>query len=347
MKKVFFTGLMFIFAFVLIACGTKEETVDYSGVYTGYSWKDEVKGVAFEDATEYIETTLHLSKEGIIEDASIDFKMKKGDVWISRLDTTAEVSVDFDVTPTAATPGTAYVPGTSMFSVTTNALMSFYAVAVDTDGTVAVLLVDPITRYQFEMKIPSDFDFTTLVGDFTIGSGLIVPTVRTAGGALINPTSWDNLATKTFFNISGYSHVVKDTGVFEGVSNSSTIQFMLEKLGVTFVDGKATEMAVDYGFFGLGGWAGNYSAIRQFLIGKSALEVLSLVDWTFEDYVPGINDQNQFGVDVPAGVTRTAQDSYDTIAGATVRMSRESESYQKALVAAGILTLDQVIFGRF
>ena len=347
MKKVLFLGLIFIFAFVLIACGSKEETVDYSGVYTGYSWKDEVKGVQFEDATEYIETTLHLSKEGIIEDASMDFKIKRGDTWVSRLDTTAQVSVDFDVTPTQATPGSSYVAGTSMFSVSTVATMSFYAVAVDTDSTVAVLMVDPITRYQFEMKIAGDADFSALVSDFTIGSGLLVPTLRAAGGALVNPTSWDNLATKTFFNISGYSHVVNDTGVLEGVTNASTLQFMLEKLGVTFVDGKATAMDVTYGFFGLGGWAGNYQAIRQYLIGKSALEVLSLVDWTFEDYIPAINDQNQFGVDVPAGVTRTAQDSYDTIAGATVRMSRDSESYQKALVAAGILTLDQVIYGRF
>lgn len=347
MKKVFFAGLILVFAFVLIACGPKEEAVDYSGVYTGYSWKGETSGVSFEDATEYIETTLTLNEEGVIEDASIDFKMKKGDVWISRLDTAANVTIDYSVTPVAATPGASYVAGSSMFTVSTAAMMSFYAVGVDSEGTVAVLLVDPITRYQFEIKLDQSFDYTRTVAEFTIGSGLIVPTKRVAGGALLSPTSWDDLAEKTFFNITGYSHVVKDTGVLQGVSNSSTIQLMLEKLGVTFVDGKPQAMDTDYGFFGLGGWAGNYEGIREYLIGKSALEVLSLVDWTNERYVPSINDQNQFGIDVEAGATVTVQDSFDLIAGASVRMSRESESYQKALVAAGILTLDQVIYGRF
>ncbi len=48
-----------------------------------------------------------------------------------------------------------------------------------------------------------------------------------------------------------------------------------------------------------------------------------------------------------AGATKTAQDSLDGIAGATVRMSRESTSFQRALVAAGILTEEDVIKGRF
>lgn len=234
-----------------------------------------------------------------------------------------------------------------MFNITTHDMMSFYAVAVDQDGTVAGVMVDPITRYQFEFKLPASFDFSQPISSLTIGSGWIVPTVRTAGGGLLRPESWDTLAEKHFLNISGFSHVVKDSGVLEGVSGTTSVQVMLEKLGVTFTSGVPQAKAVSYGFLGLGGWSGNYAAIQTYLIGKNALEVLSLVDWTNERYAPAINDQNQFGVDVPAGATRTAQDSYDTIAGATVRMSRESESYQKALVEAGILTLDQVIIGRF
>jgi hypothetical protein len=226
-------------------------------------------------------------------------------------------------------------------------MMSFYAIAVDENGTVAGVMVDPITRYQFEFKLPAEFDFSAPVSSLTIGSGLIVPTVRTSTAGLVKPESWDGLSDKHFFNISAFSHVVKDDGVLQGVSGTTTVQAMLEKLGVIFASGVPQEKAISYGFFGKGGWSGNYAAIKQFLVGKNALEVLSLVDWTNGRYAPAINAQNQFGIDVPAGATKTAQDSYDTIAGATVRMSRESESYQKALVEAGILTLDQVIIGRF
>jgi hypothetical protein len=49
-----------------------------------------------------------------------------------------------------------------------------------------------------------------------------------------------------------------------------------------------------------------------------------------------VNENNEFGVDVQTGATRTIQNSTDGISGATVRMSRESTSYQRALVDAGI-----------
>jgi Na+-transporting NADH:ubiquinone oxidoreductase subunit NqrC len=60
-----------------------------------------------------------------------------------------------------------------------------------------------------------------------------------------------------------------------------------------------------------------------------------------------INDDNFFGVDVVSSATKTAQNSVDGISGATVRISRESTSYQRALVKAGILEEKEVIKGRF
>ena len=331
----------------LVACGESEEVVDYSGVYEGYSWSGEASGVAFEDATQYIKTTLYIAKDGTIVDAAMDFQIQRNGVWVSRLVTEATAEINYEVNPVAATPGANYAAGTSMFTVTTGDWMSFYAVGVSEDGTVALLLVDPITRYQFEIKLPSTFDFSQNVSALTVGSGLLVPTRRTAGGALVSPNDWESLAEKHFLNMSYWSHVVTDTGVLEGVSATSSVQLMLEKFGVEFVGGVPQQMDADTGFTGLGGWAGNYGAIREYLVGKSALEVLSLVDWTDEKYEGSINENNQFGVDVVAGATRTAQNSIDTYAGATVRLSRESESYQKALVAAGILTLEEVIIGRF
>jgi len=52
-------------------------------------------------------------------------------------------------------------------------------------------------------------------------------------------------------------------------------------------------------------------------------------------------------VDTVTGATKTVQDSVDTISGATVRMSRESGAYQRALVDAGILEEKDVIKGRY
>jgi hypothetical protein len=347
MKKILTYLVTLTSILFLVACGESEEVIDYSGVYEGYAWSGEATGVTFEEATQYIKTTLYIAKDGTIVDAAMDFQIQRNGVWVSRLVTEATAEIDFSVNPVAATPGTNYAAGTSMFTVTTGDWMSFYAIGVDADGTVALLMVDPITRYQFEIKLPSTFDFTQSVSTLTVGSGLLVPTRRTAGGALISPTDWESLSDKHFLNMSYWSHVVTDTGVLEGINASSSVQLMLEKFGVTFSSGIPQEMNSKTGFTGLGGWAGNYGAIREHLVGKNALQVLSLVDWTDEKYEGSINDQNQFGVDVATGATRTAQNSIDTYAGATVRLSRESESYQKALVAAGILMIEDVVIGRF
>lgn len=132
------------------------------------------------------------------------------------------------------------------------------------------------------------------------------------------------------------------------MDGNSTVQEFLEAMGVEFSGVTPQPQAVAYGYFGIGGWAGNYTAIANYLIGQNARDVTSLVDWTAERYQRSINDQNQFGVDVETGATRTAQlSTVDGIAGATVRMSRESTSYQRALVDAGVISEDDVIIGRF
>ena len=76
-------------------------------------------------------------------------------------------------------------------------------------------------------------------------------------------------------------------------------------------------------------------------------ELTSLVDWSAQRYAGSIDAENRFGVDATTGATRTAQNSVDAIAGATVRVSRESTAYQRALVAAGILDESEVVIGRF
>jgi len=81
--------------------------------------------------------------------------------------------------------------------------------------------------------------------------------------------------------------------------------------------------------FGLGGWKGNHEAIAQNLIGQDATQLTSLVDWTLPRYAGAVNEDNAFGVDVESGATNTVQNSCDGISGATVRVSRESTSYQK------------------
>ncbi|WP_201756919.1 hypothetical protein [Isachenkonia alkalipeptolytica] len=74
-------------------------------------------------------------------------------------------------------------------------------------------------------------------------------------------------------------------------------------------------------------------------------EFTSLVDWS--EYEDSIYDENQFGVDVESGATRTIQNSIDTISGATLRISQEATSFQRALVSAGILEEEEVVIGRF
>ena len=152
---------------------------------------------------------------------------------------------------------------------------------------------------------------------------------------------------KNIFNITGFNHVISDYGTFDGVTETSTMQELLEAAGVMFTAGVPDEHAISYGRHSAGGWQGNYEAIEEYLIGKSALDLDTLVDWDVERWGDAVNEDNFFGIDVPAGATRSAQDSYDTIAGATVRMSRESTSFQRALVKAGILTEEDVVKGRF
>ncbi len=74
---------------------------------------------------------------------------------------------------------------------------------------------------------------------------------------------------------------------------------------------------------------------------------VALVDWSIDRYAGAVNEDNVFGVDVESGATRTVQDSIDGISGATVRMSREATSYQRALVDASILSEEDVVIGRF
>jgi hypothetical protein len=344
MKKWIHVLMISFLMVILFACNQKP---NYEGVYTGYSWKDESKGVSFEDATEYIESKMTLDKNGIIVDFTMDFKVKKGTEWVSRLNQSSTVSIDYSKTPTIATVGEQTTNGLSMFTIQTTDFMSFYAYGVSNQNVVALAIVDPVTRYIFEAKIPNDFNYDLPISALTIGNGLFIPTIRTSSGGLIRPTTWDTYQTKNVFNISLWSHVLVDSGVFEGITMTSTVKELLQTLDITFVNGLPQEKAASYGFSGLGGWKGNYEAIRTYLIGKNASEMTSLVNWNIEKFALGINDDNFFGIDTQAGGTKTAQDSFEGIAGATVRMSRESTSFQRALVAAGIITEDQVIKGRF
>jgi hypothetical protein len=343
---------LFLLLMLLAACtpvtdnsGTEEASLQ--GHYVGYSWQGEVDGVELAEANQYIETVLELDEEGNITDAKMRFFVQKDGFWITRQSGNAFVSVDFSVVPTQATPGENYAPGNSMFTIFTADLMSFYAVAVSPENVTAVALVCPVTRYQYEIRLTPDSDFTMPMSEVTIGSGMLVPTVRTSGAGLLKPDDWDLLADKNIFNIDRWSHVVNDKGIFEGIDEASSLMDFLEAMGVEFAGGTPQQLDVKYGYFGLGGWKGNYQAIEEFLIGKNATELTSLIDWTLPYYAGAINDENQFGIDVASGATRTVQNSIDGISGATVRMSREGTSYQRALVDAGIIAEDDVIIGRF
>jgi len=323
---------------------------DYSGTYIGYAWGGEAKGVTLEDTGKKIQTILELDKDGTIIDASVLSFKKIDGYWVMRQSGNATVKVDFSVEPTRAIPDIheEYVPGNSMFDVNNGSqdLMSIYAVAVDTDGTAGVLLACPVTRYLFEMKFKPGYDYSTKVGEVTIDSGQLVPTVLTEdGGIKIN--DWSELYGKSILNMTPWSHVLNARGVLEGINDSSTVQEFLEKMGVVFKGSTPEPMEAEYGYTGVGGWAGNYTNISNYLIGKNALELTSLVDWSIERYKKGINADNFFGIDVPTGATKTVQNSIDLITGASIRMSRESNSYQRALVKAGILKEEDVIKGRY
>lgn len=320
-----------------------DEDSDYEGTYVGRFWKGEDEGVPFEEATDYIETILELDAEGTIVDAKMNFFKEVDGYWTMRQSGNAYLEIDYSVDPTTAIPGEEYEAGDSMFRIHTADMMSFYAVGVNDDNVLAHAIVDPITRYQFESKLPADFDYDTSMSELTINSDYNKPTTRTSGSG---PDSWDRLESRTIFNVEDpWSHVVNDRGPLEGLDNDSTVREYFEALGVEFDGDTPQPMEEAYGYHSLGGWHGNYRGIEEALIGKNATEYTSLIDWS--NYEDSINEDNQFGADVETAATRTAQNSYDTITGATVRMSRESTSYQRALVNAGILSEDDIIIGRF
>ena len=347
LKKSLTVSLVLVFLLGAAFIYSSPAEASYEGRYVGYSWAGEANGVAREDASRYIKTVLELDKDGIITDANMWFFVQNDGYWTTRQSGNAYIDVDFDVNPTMAVPGENYEAGDSMFTIYTTDMMAFYATAVNNDGVIAAVMVDPITRYQFEMKFDADFDFSRPVGDLTIGSDYVTPTIRTSGSGLLKPDTWDDLENSTIFDVHGWSHVVNMTGELEGIDTDSTIEEKLTALGVEFADGQPQPKEVEYGYFGTGGWEGNFEAIEEYLIGRDATEHTSLIDWSIDRYAGGVNEDNIFGVDVESGATRTAQNSIDTLSGATVRVSRESTSYQRALVAAGILEESDVVIGRF
>lgn len=349
-------ALVVVSVLILSGCEPERVVIDtdtadaagFDGYHVGYSWAGESRGTAFEDAGAYIETILLLDEDANILDARMRYFQRVDGFWTTRQAGNAQVRVDFSVDPTPATLGSEYQPGDSMFSIYTVNPMSLYAVAVDQDGTVAAAIVEPLTRYQFEMKFPPGFNFGRRINALTIENGLSIPTTRTSGGAFMAPESWDEIASDNIFGFHFYSHVLNEMGVFANMGGNTTIRQFVEAMGVEFSDDRPLPKEPAYGYFGLGGWAGNYDAIARYLVGRNSRDLTSLVDWSPDRLRNAINDQNQFGVDVPSGATRTVQNSsVDGIAGATVRMSRESTSYQRALVDAGIITEDDVIIGRF
>jgi len=329
--------------------GAEESTSNGSlaGHYVGYSWRGEAGGGTFDEANQYIETILQLDDDGTILDAKMLFFVEKDGYWTTRQSGNAFVEVDFDVDPTPALPGDNYEAGDSMFTVYTADMMSFYAAAVNEDNTAAIALVCPVTRYQFEYKFDADDDFGKSMSELTVDSGDMVPTILTSGAGLMKPDSWDELEGSTIFDIDIWSHVVNDKGILAGIDNDSSVQEFLEAFGIEFADGLPQVMETTYGYFGNGGWAGNFNALEESLIGQNATELTSLVDWSVDRYAGALNEDNVFGVDVESGATRTVQNSIDGISGATVRVSREATSYQRALVDAGIISEEDVVIGRF
>jgi len=225
MKKIFALSAALLLSLTIVGCTateTPQTPNSLEGSYVGYSWKGEADGTTFKDSNEYIETILELDENGVIQDAKMRFFVQKDGFWTMRQSGSASVKVDYSVEPTFAVPGDEYKAGDSMFRIHTADMMSFYAAGVDSNGVVAAVIVDPITRYQYEMKFDPDFDFSRPVAHLTIGSGLAVPTVRTSGGGLVKPSEWESLENKTIFGISPWSHVLNDMGVLEGITEESS-----------------------------------------------------------------------------------------------------------------------------
>lgn len=343
-KNLILLGIAVIILSLAVSVFFKEK--DYSGTYKGVYWKGHSKGVSLKDAKQKIETVLTLDKDGTISDAKIDFWILKNGKWIARNNPVANVSVDFSVDPVAATPGSDYKKGVSMFHIKTNDMMGFYAVAVDDDRTVALIILDAVMRYQLEAKFEPGFDFNSKFRDLTINRGL-VPTVRASKSGILKPKNWSELEGKHLYAVHPYNNVIKNRGILKGIDENSTLLEFLTALGVKFEKGVPERMDVKYGFHSNGGWEGNYDSIENYLIGKNANEVKSLVDLSSTRYSESINKNNYFGIDLTAGATKTVQNSFEGIAGATVRMSRENTSYMAALVEAGILDKKDLIKGRF
>lgn len=356
MKKLMkLAATLFAFTLLLTACGSDDkDATDYSGTFTGYSWKGEIDGVTFEEASQYIETTITLDKEGIITDFEMNF-VKRGDNGDTyRNDPTTTVTTNFETTPTMATLGDDKQDGASMFDISTADMMSLYVVDINENGEVAFGLVDPMTRYLFEIKLPADYDYTTSFGDLTISNGF-TPTVLTSSSGMIKPDSFDEIANTSMLDIDQFSYVISHRGDFEGLTNETSVKDMLIMAGVTFEENTPTSIESNFGFHSAGGWDGNYEAIKNEMIGKSAVEVTALASFegttfvTEKNYADSINEDNFFGVntDTVSTATKTIQNSYTTFSGATVRISRENTSFQRALVEAGLLTEEDVIKGRF
>ncbi|MCL1992858.1 MAG: hypothetical protein FWG66_07910 [Spirochaetes bacterium] len=347
---------------LVAACATAPAAPTAQRMYVGHSWGGERAGVTLENATSVIETRLFLDANDIITDVQIDFLLLQNGRWIQRNNSRARVSINFAVTPTAATPAAtvaAHTPGASMFTIDTNDLMSFYAVGVDTDGTVAFVFVDPTSRYQLEARFPPDFDFSQPMGN--LGQlEVFIPTVFTSGTGFAPNADWIvsgdgftiDLHGQSIFDTHPWNHVIYERGTFQGTGNATPLREFLELAGVVFgANGVPMAMAPRYGFHSVGGWEGNFVAIRQYMVGRNAREVTGFGEFS-PRHAAAINPQTRFFhwdyiPDGVTGATATWQDSFDGIAGATVRISRENTSFQRALVAAGFITEAQVIRGRF
>lgn len=332
--------------FAVMATFAAAQTVK-PGTYTGYAWRGESKGIALKDATGYIVCKITLDDKGIITAARMNVLTMHGANWVERSNPESMVTIDYSVQPMPATLGAPKANGASMFSILTTDKMGFWAAGVSEKGVGALCIVDAALRYQFEFKFPEKFDYSTKFGDLKIGPSGAVPTSFTEDG-IVAVKNWDDFKGKTILGASQWNHVITSFGIFKGLSDKSTVREFMERVGITFdKKGRPQPHAPLWGFHSNGGWDGNYKAIAAYLIGKDATKMTSLVDWSIERYRKGVNEKNFFGVDVVSGGTKTVQNSLDTISGATIRMSRESSAYQRALVDAGIIQEADVIKGRY
>lgn len=327
---------------IFTGCSTNLE-----GSYEGIAWNGQPQGVAYEDAIEKVVVKIDVDSKGIITNAEYDYLIKKGDEWVSRKDNEAVVNVDFSVDPTpVAINGEEITSGSTMFDIDTVNMMSFYAVAVDENNTVAVMIAEPTTRYRLEAKLTPDYNFETTLGEAKVNETWI-PSLREMPFGILHVEDWSKYDGKSMYDINPFTNVIYERGVLKGIDKNATMQAMLEAMGVIFVDGVPQPMEATYGYHSLGGWKGNYEALAEGIVGVNINEVHSLLDYSPKRYADAINEDNFFGFDVPTGATKYIQNSVDTISGCTLRMSRENEAYQRALVEAGILEESDVIKGRF